>query len=128
MPRNQTMPLVGAHFRPPARALLSCLPAGAALRLLREPDNEYDTNAIKVIVETTSIPESQYTQLELLASGFGWSLEQILAQREWPLGYVAAKTGEAARLAPRLDNGEKFKSTLGFDSAGKPTINLEPLP
>ena len=48
MAQSHSIPLVGAHFRPPAKALIQSLPVGQVLRLSREPDNQYDTNAIQV--------------------------------------------------------------------------------
>ena len=45
-------PLVGSHFRPPAKALLASLPAGFHLELRPEPLNPYDPNAIEVWLDT----------------------------------------------------------------------------
>lgn len=133
--RSNPMPelcaIVGMHFRPPAKAIMACLPTGAELRLEREPGNEYDPHAIKVFVQSSAIPASQHSDLDLQASGFGSSLEAILDQQEWHVGYIASKPPKgrgglilAPALAPRLDAGEKFKATLQFDGAGAPIAEL----
>lgn len=121
----KSAPLVGAYHRPPAKAILACLKTGASLMLIREPENEYDRNAIGVWVASSQIPEALYDQLELMASGFGWSKEQILETPQWKLGFIAAKTGEANQLAPELDKGATPRATLDFDLQGKPVVNLK---
>jgi len=117
-------PLVGAHFRPPAKAILQHLPAGAELRLEREPENPYDASAIKVIVRSALIPESQYAELEIAVQGHGLSLDEVLSQSEHHLGYIAAKSGESKALAPELDRGTMPKASLGFDMKGNPSVIL----
>ena len=83
--------LVGAHFRPPAKSLLTFLASGQILRLEPEPENPYDENAIKVILDTQDL---DFTKLnydsanEALASQ-GFTLDDILAEPSWHLGYVA---------------------------------------
>src|SRR5712692_3567998 len=94
-------PLVGAHFRPPAKAILGVLPNSTPLRLEREPSNDYDPNAIKVLAASSAIPQSQYGELEAQALGFGFDTEAILAQEWHHLVYVAAKPskGRSGTLA-----------------------------
>ena len=120
----QSAPIVGMHFRPPAKALMSVLPAGAPLRLEREPENPYDRFAIKVWIRSSAIPESQYETLDSLAAGHGIELREILAQSEWHVGYIASKTGEAAALSRDLDDGTTVVATLGFDMKGAPIALL----
>ena len=116
-----TYPIVGAHFRPPAKAILQILPGGCPLTLTPEPTNPFDSNAIKITVATTDIPETQHEELENLAGGFGVSLEEILGKSEWHLGYVPAIL--AVTLAPLLA-GEAAFGKLGFDLKGKPVVVL----
>lgn len=47
---NFTAPLVGMHFRPPAKDIVNCLPAGVELLLEHQPDNPYDGDAIRVLL------------------------------------------------------------------------------
>jgi hypothetical protein len=132
-----TAPLVGMHFRPPAKAILSVLPSACPLLVVPEPDNAYDANALQVFVPSAAIPQSQHSELDSAASLYGTSLAEILAQERWHLGYV--KATEAVHLAPRINNlaaepgrwtaneeGQPFvPATLSFDSAGKPLVAMD---
>lgn len=81
-------PIVGAHFRPPAKAVLQVLAMGHPLVLRKEPSNPYDPNAIMVLVETATIPEPVRPTLDALAQGFGHSMEEILVEQFFHLGYI----------------------------------------
>ena len=96
------IPLVGAFFRPPAKQLLSVLPAGAQLQLLSDPDNPWDPKAIMVLVDPRSeIPEESTAQLDLALSGTGWIAEEILASAEpQHLGYLMDSDGKIAAGRP----------------------------
>ena len=129
------IPLVGMHFRPPAKVLLASLPVGHELWLQREPGNEYDPGAIAVYLASDSIPTEAYDNLEILLPGNGRTLEEILAQDEWQLGYVAANRTKkldweglsAKELAPILDelyNGN-HSAKLGFAPDGSPVLEIE---
>lgn len=122
---TRTAPIVGMFHRPPARAILASLPSGAELKLEREPENMHDRFATKVIVRTSQIPEKQYEELELAAAGFGFQLSEILAQAEWMLGYIAAKDGSSAIIAPIIDAKGEPTCKLGFDIKGAPIAMME---
>ena len=113
-------PIVGVHFHPPARAILQCLPGGCTLSLIPEPTNEYDPNAVKVVVETQDIPLDG--DLEILVSSFGFSLEDIQRQPEWHLGYIPRTEAEGVQ---RNLKGERGEGTLSFNVKGKPQIVAE---
>jgi hypothetical protein len=117
-------PLVGSHFYPPAKQLLAALRAGTLLRLEREPQNAFDANAIGVWIELADIAYALDLDMEAMA-GYGFYQADFEARRSWQLGHVAAKTGEAAALAPLLDGGEEPVATLGFDMKGAPQVRLE---
>lgn len=127
MPRFSA-PIRGMHFHPPAKALLGCLPAGCALRMEREPLNEYDSNAIKVFALSETIPEIAHPNLDAMAAGYGFDLKTILAQPEWHLGYITKEN--AQDLAPMLDAGATASITLAFSPEGKPVgmIQVEEQP
>lgn len=73
---------VGMHFRGArAQALAGALTSGSAMRLEREPENEYDPNAIKV-----------------LYSSLGGELEHI--------GYIQRDI--ASFVAPWMDDGVEY--------------------
>lgn len=116
-----TYPIVGMHYRPPAKAILQILPNATPLLVRREPDNHVDPNAVMVSIASDAIPAEQHTELSLLASGYGYQLDQILAQPEWHLGYVPAK--DAENLSPML-NDYDATATLSFMPDGKPAVQL----
>ncbi len=125
-----TAPLVGMHFRPPAKAILQCLPSACPLLVVPEPTNAYDSNALQVFVRSADIPASQHEELASASMFFGHSLEDILAQERWHLGYI--KATEALHIAPRIqslfshEEGEiAVKVSLSFDATGKPLVSLE---
>lgn len=128
---SQHYPIVGAHFRPPAKVILQFLPMNAPLVCEREPSNEFDPNAIAVYVEPSAIPQSVHQDLDLMAAGFGYGIEDILAEPRWHLGYVPAKfaVGLAAAMdsAPRADLSTLPMATgkLCCDSKGKPAVMLD---
>ena len=142
-----TTQLVGAHFRPPAKALLAVLPAGHPLFLRPEPTNEYDSNAVQVVLLTTSLAsflEEEFFQDQLAGEllGQGFDIETVLEAPEWHLGYLprAAKGNKAleewnVQVQQAIHTvcgrehpddmpieGATVVCSLSFDSAGKPTV------
>jgi hypothetical protein len=122
MPQHNC-PIVGAFFRPPAKALLASLPFGQALTVRAEPDNQHDVNAIAIWLESENIGDA--SQAELLESlpGFGIDLNQIMSEMEWHLGYIPR--GIAAILKERsVVDGTDIPGTLSFNAKGGPEINF----
>jgi len=145
-PTSITCQLVGAHFRPPAKALLAVLPAGHPLFLRPEPDNPYDANAVQVLLATSTLPSDE-AFLDNLASelaGQGFSLDDINVQGEWHLGFLpraakgnpqleqwniqvqqaiheTCKTFEDNNSAA-IENYSVVPCSLTFDAAGKPAV------
>lgn len=120
-----TLPIVGAHFRPPAKAFVQSMAVGQPLALRREPSNPYDENAIQVIVVTAALDPCCHEELDTLARGFGHDLEGILGQEEWHLGYIPKE--HAATLARTFDeHGKDVVGNFGYDAAGKPTVTFDP--
>lgn len=143
-----TTQIVGAHFRPPAKALLACLPAGHPLVLRPEPTNEYDENAVQVLLRSTTLAplcEDPFFKEELFGqlTAQGFDVDSVLEEPEWHLGYLprAAKGNKALEEwnvqvqqaihevctmpydAPtREATALTIAATLSFDSAGKPAI------
>lgn len=116
-----SLPIVGAHFRPPAKSILNVLPGGTALKLVPEPTNAYDPNACAVYVESANIPVSVHDDLAIAVEGQGYTLEEILEYPAWHLGYIPRTAAET--LAPQIS--EPLDGTLGFNMEGKPTIIME---
>jgi len=83
------VPLVGSHFRPPAKALLASLPAGHPLELRPEPQNPYDPNAIAVYLDAHTLPPEAIVELLTTLEGSGFDLDDIHEQRDFHVGYMA---------------------------------------
>lgn len=123
-------PIVGSHFRPPAKGILAALPQGQTLYLRREPDNEYDPGAIGVYLRSADIPEAIHRDLESQTIGFGFDLAAVLASPEWHLGYIAAEAnkkvghlGTAMRQElPKDWSSEDLPVELAFDMTGSPAV------
>lgn len=120
-------PLVGMHFRPPAKAILAVLPSACPLSVVPEPDNPHDENALAVFVKSAGIPEHSHSDLDREAQFFGSSVQEILARDAWQLGYIARQ--DAMHLAPRITSAmgdnDHFEGRLAFALDGKPTVQLE---
>ena len=114
--------IVGAHFRPPAKVLLSQLPSSTPLYLQREPDNQYDPNAIKVLCRGEDVPQSEDLENALL--GTGYEGHEIASQEYWHLGYIPRDVAEI--LAPQFDQeppegtGVPEGVELAFGMTGSP--------
>lgn len=73
-------------------------PAGLALVLRREPGNQYDANAIEVLLERRALAAAGYRPPD--------------GREIYKLGHVPAKDGTAAWLAPLLDAGHPITATF----------------
>lgn len=129
MIRRLIVPLVGAHFRPPAKLLLAHLASGTKLILEGEPDNPYDSLAIRVLLPSAiAIPQSELESMQLDLANVGSSIESLMSLSNIHLGYIARNT-------PKVPIGNEdvhamlqlgaCATSLSFDSAGKPQIILE---
>lgn len=87
--------LVGAFHRPPAKQVLECLPTGQPLLLIPEPENPYDREALRVLVEPGTIPVELHDMLRDKLAGTGTELEDLLMQPDpLQLGFVVASEGK----------------------------------
>lgn len=121
--QSHSAPLVGAHFRPPARAILSAIPAGHPLLLRPEPSNPYDPNAIAVWFDAETIRHSPdiISELEVTAPPMGADMEGIFEQRFWQVGYVAKEIAakHQSAITDALDVPEGYPANLSFSGSGK---------
>lgn len=137
MTSPHVVPLVGAHFRPPAKAILQSLPASYPLELRPEPTNPYDANAVAVWFDAASLSAPAKEELESTLPGSGSSLEDLLSQRFWQLGYLAKEHAaiHQERIGFTIEghnvdasvSGEGFLWTgypckLTFTAEGKPAV------
>ena len=118
---TNTLPIVGAFFRPPAKALIEVLAIGTPLFLIAEPDNPYDSNAIAVFLESANIPISAHPILEETLPPFGFSIEQILSQDAWHLGYVP-KEMAAKITAQGILGSDPYPVTFSTSANGGPRV------
>ena len=113
--------IVGAKFRPPARALLDTLANGTRLVARRESTNQYDANAIQIV-----LPAGFETNnaMSIAVQDYGKSIEEIQAAPEWHLGYIPRE--HAASLGPAMDEAKKpeLEGTLTFSAQGLPCFRL----
>jgi hypothetical protein len=131
--------LVGSHFNPPAKALLSAIPEGSEVTLTRDEENQFDPLAIKVWVAVSEIEPMALDEEQL--AGFGYSKEEIIeTDSQWCLGHVAKTDGKPLEKAKGLDNrlvgnaeiyqsveatSWPLKGTIGFRGDELITITLE---
>lgn len=123
---SYAVPLVGMHFKPPAKLLLGALPMGAELRVIPEPTNAYDPNALAVWITPQAIPTNQHEDLGFQLFGMGFTLEEILETPTWQLGYIAKDAAAVLceKISSRLTEEGYFAATLGFTPEGKPTVRF----
>jgi len=137
-------PIVGAFYRPPAKIILGLLSAGHELVLDPEPDNPYDSDAIKVGVKLNSImiPESDVDRIrdELMRYGCTWEdlqkddFGELIEDPILHLGYIPRSGAKTAKIdgEPSLGNKEigsiitqpDWKATLTFSPAGQVLVQI----
>jgi len=112
-------PIVGAHYRPPAKAILAALPGGTPMLLRPEPSNPYDSNAIMVLLDPRHIPEDCKEELAARCEGYGTDLSDVLAQNHIHVGYIPATNALSIRLPGDTP------ATLAFTMKGAPAVTFE---
>jgi len=100
--------VAGTGFEDRALKIKNWCKEGQKVFLKREPNNKFDKNAIKVLIETKP-----------LFGIFGIKIKHI--------GYIKAE--RASKLAPKMDNGLEFSATISKIYAPKwmdfPTVTIE---
>jgi hypothetical protein len=114
-----SFPIVGAKHRPPAQGILNNLGLDQALWLIPEPDNAFDANAIKVVVNTAEIPQESLDQMAPDLEGYGSDISEIMASPQHHLGYIPARLAQAFKLDGPVEG------TLSFDAKGWPQVSVE---
>ena len=121
---DHTYPIVGAHFRPPAKGLLAVLPKDFPLYAVPEPDNQYDVNAIKVVLNVRNLVEEEdlLLAIEEAIAPFGFSLDEFTNVEEWHLGYIPKNI--AAVIVDRFPQAG-LPGKMSFDLKGGPAIQVD---
>lgn len=133
---SYSAPLVGAYFRPPAQAVLSQLPSGAALLIEREPLNPYDHKACRVLLPGFS-ETGAYKQLylDLMEAALPDGIERN-HKGEWyqsdltdplHLGYIGSKTGHAEAVCAVMQERSvtSLPASLAFNPSGQAEVTFE---
>ena len=119
-----SLPIVGAHFRPPAKGILQALPLGHTMNLKAEPENPYDPNAIAVWVSSDSLadlPQANRSTMATLCMGYGYDWETLMGEPAWHFGYVPRNF--TSLVHPRLVDG-KLDLPLTSSSTGAPALEF----
>jgi hypothetical protein len=126
---THTLPIVGLFHHQPASLLVECLGIGTLLFLLAEPDNQFDPNAVAVYLESHNIPQAAHEKLEHEAPRFGQSLDSILGQDQWMLGYIPRAMAQVLRETDTVVPNVPVDVTFETNPEGKPRVRRdEPFP
>lgn len=117
---STTFPIVGAYYRPPAKAILDHLPVGCPLLLCAEPDNPADPNAIAVEIRGDNIPETE--ELEIAVSGYGFSVPELRSNPTVKLGYIPREMAAVERA--RGFDGE-VPAEFSVSANGAPRVRVD---
>jgi hypothetical protein len=117
-------PIVGAHYRPPAKAILSAISPGTKLFLRAEPSNEYDINAIQVLIKPDEIQEEDYDNLNSELSGYGQDVGEILTQSEMYLGYIPKEIAKVLKESGIISNDVEYEGEYSLNFSGKPMVSF----
>lgn len=130
-----TSALVGGHFRPPAKQVLTALPSGTTLALIPEPENPYDPHALKACLFIAGVDKMSWPEIEAALEGTGTTLDELLeAEEPLQLGFVAASGGKPLAKAGLTDGNQEFLTAmaawpehvakLAFAADGNPRVLL----
>jgi len=119
--------IVGSHFGPtnfgsPSKALIAGISPGQILYLRAHPENQFDPNAIQVLLKSQDIPESNYETLNSELMGFGKDISDILYQPEWHLGYIRKEIAKVLRASGIVDSSSEYEAEFLLNFSGKPMV------
>lgn len=117
--------VVGQRFRPPAPLIYESLGINTPLILVRQPENQYDPNAVQVFIEKAYIDEEtlQEAQNILTVNNPGVDLD-LLFPDPVMLGYINREA--AAVMAGTMDakGAEQYDAMLIADVSGKLIVEV----
>ena len=116
---NFLAPIVGMAFRPPAGAVLSALPFSTPLLLRRQPSNEYDSNAVQVLLEG-------FTPDGAFAAEFDACLSLAIDDEAEALPWPMAQKCPHQSPPPRLRQGQRRTSSTDRRDNGRKWSHLTP--
>jgi len=116
--------IVGSHFRPPAKGILAGISPGTLLHLRAEPSNQFDINAIQVLLKPENILKEDTENLNSELSGFGKDMSDLLIQESWHLGYIRKEIAKVLRESGIILTNEEYKAEFVINLAGKPMVSF----
>ncbi len=119
-----SFPIVGSHYRPPAKALIAGISNGTKLFLRAEPQNAFDPNAIQILLHPSDIEESSYQTLNDELSGYGQDMDDINQQSEWHLGYIPKEIAKILRETNIVPLDVEIEGNYLIDFRGKPLVEI----
>lgn len=125
---TNSFPLVGAYHWPPAQALIDALAVDTPLTLWAEPTNQYDPNAIAVFLKSSDIPTGAYDRLAETLPPHGTSLDEVLAQELWQLGYIAKAFAAELKLREIVKDDEPVTVSFALNPQGQPRVRFAEAP
>lgn len=122
--QTTTLPIRGFQFRPHGRAIVRGLTHGQSLVLEREPDNEYDPHAVKIILETGSLSDDAKANLADTLPGGGIELDEFLTVTRWHIGYIPKEMSQNIGTILQHPEQVALRATFTLDVKGYPSIEL----
>lgn len=118
-------PIVGMFYRPPAQGFVDILFDGAKLHLVAEPDNQFDPNAIQVLLPVETIKQIDAAAADPILIGWGTSIAEA-SQRSDPihLGYIPKQFAKALKSS-WFDNNLTIEASFSISSDGGPRVNFD---
>jgi hypothetical protein len=130
--------LVGTHFYVPGKNILPLLPSGTRVLFQPEPENPYDAEAIKVLLQCEALlghSEDSDAEIREALLGTGWDLHDLLERSPIQLGHVGKTGGKPLERAGIACGNREFldafaedapmEGTLMFDGQGRPLLRLD---
>jgi hypothetical protein len=119
------VPLVGMHYRPPAKAITGNLQPGHPLLLVAEPENEFDPHAIAVYLDPETIETSEWMKWDNELQSYGFDAGHLAEGPHIQLGYVSRHHTD--KVHPYLESGTA-SCLFHIMATGGPGVNLSHQP
>lgn len=129
-----TAPLVGMHFRPPAKDIVNCLTGETEFLLEHQPENPHDGDAVRVLLYGFC-PGGQHE--DIFASIAAMERENGRTDEDWRLsdpqflGFIANSEKTGGKFASKLVQCLALMETasivgkLTFGNDGKPAVRID---
>lgn len=122
---SYTYPIVGVYYRPPAQGFVDILFDGAQLWLRPEPDNQFDPNAIQVLLPVETIKQISPEHADPVLAGWGTTITEA-SQRSEPLhlGYIPKNFAKGLKDS-WFENHLTIEGVFSINPAGQPRVSFD---